>query len=51
MTIKRMTKLYLSIFGTQVLGLDYKIYETRNDLLEEIKHNDLISGKHINTFN
>ena len=33
----------------QMLSLDLKIGETRNDLLEEIKHKDLMSQKHIKT--
>ena len=49
MTIKIMTKCCISTLKTNMLNLKFqlqKVDETRNCLLDEIKHNDLISEKH-----
>ena len=49
MTIKRMTRQYISTFKINMASLDYSTKteaETRNYLLDEIKHKDLISEKH-----
>ena len=49
MTIERMTKLYKKIFEGQIFpSLEFilrKIDETRNYLLDQINHNDLMSEK------
>ena len=45
MTIKRMAKQYISILSLNMPSLEFrlkKIEETRNYLLREINHNDLI---------
>ena len=47
-----MTKKYISILRINMSSLEFrlkKIYETRNYLLDEIKHNDLIGEKHKKT--
>ena len=44
MTMKRMTKQYISALKTNMTSFDFRlkmIDETRNYILEEIKHNDL----------
>ena len=46
---KKMARQYISILTTNIASLEFilkKIDETRNHLLEEIKHNDLMSEKH-----
>ena len=43
-TIKRMTKQYVSTFKTNMAILD--IDETRNYLFQEMKYNNLMSEKH-----
>ena len=55
MTIKRAAKQYISILKINMLeeaSLEFrlrKIDQTRNSLLDEIKHNDLMSGKYKKT--
>ena len=54
MNIKRILKKYKSNLKTtmtkkQVLSLDFKKDEPKNYLLEEIKHNDLMSEKYKKT--
>ena len=55
MTIKRAAKQYISILKINMLeeaSLEFrlrKIDQTRNYLLDEIKHNDLMSGKYKKT--
>ena len=52
MTIKRMTKQCISILMTNMLSLEIrfkKIDKTKNYLLDEIKHNDLMSEKYKKT--
>ena len=49
MTMKRMTKQYISALKTNITSFDFRlkmIDETRNHILEEIKHNDLMNEKH-----
>ena len=44
-----MARLYISILRTNIASLEFrlkKIHETRNYLLEKVKHNDLTSEKH-----
>ena len=48
MTMKRMTKSYISAFRTNISILEIRltiIDETRNHIVEEIKNNDLMSEK------
>ena len=52
MTIKRMAKQYISILKINMSSLEIrlrKINETRTYLLDEIKHNGLISEKYKRT--
>ena len=54
MNIKRILKKYKSNLKTtmtkkQVLSLDFKKKKKKNYLLEEIKHNDLMSEKYKKT--
>ena len=52
MTVKGMIKLYRSILRANASSLEFrlkKIDETRNYLLDGIKHNDLISQKYKKT--
>ena len=47
-----MIKMFISILRTNMSSLEFrlrKIDETRNYLLEEIKHNDLMRGKYKKT--
>ena len=52
MTIKTTTKWYISILMTNIWSLEFrlkKIDETKNYLLDEIKHRALMSEKHMKT--
>ena len=45
-----MTRQYISTLTTRMakenVSLDFRLHETRNYLLDEIKHNDLMNEKH-----
>ena len=48
-TVKKMTKQYISALRTNMSSLEFrlkKIDETRNVILKETKHKDLMSKKH-----
>ena len=48
-----MTKQYITILRTNTLSFEFilrKTDETRNDILKEIKHNDLMTEKYKKTY-
>ena len=49
MTIKRMASTLKTNMAKENVGLDFRqknIYEARNDLSDDVKHNDLVNEKH-----